>query len=119
MKSHAMEDLKAISSSDRRRELSSSPWVRTARLCGVLQLSWLVAVGGLVRSQTLGEALNATNRTWTTGGSASWFGQTNVSHDGAAAAQSGAVNNNQSCTLQTTVNGPGTLTFWWKVAAQA
>jgi alpha-tubulin suppressor-like RCC1 family protein len=58
-------------------------------------------------------ALNATGLTWTTSGSSSWFAQTNTSHDGIQAAQSGGVANGQSSTLQTTVTGPGTLTFWW------
>jgi alpha-tubulin suppressor-like RCC1 family protein len=58
-------------------------------------------------------ALNTTGLTWTTSGSAVWFAQTNTSHDGLEAAQSGTVANGQSSALQTTVTGPGTLTFWW------
>ncbi len=58
-------------------------------------------------------ALNTTGLTWTTSGSAVWFAQTNTSHDGFGAAQSGTIANSQSSTLQTTVTGPGTLTFWW------
>jgi len=69
-------------------------------------------------AQTLGEALDATNLTWTTSGNALWFGQTNVAHDGIAAAQTGAITNNQFSVLQTTVTGPGTLTFWWQVPFQ-
>jgi hypothetical protein len=66
---------------------------------------------------TLAGALNATNLTWTTGGSAGWSGQTSITHDGVAAAQSGRIGNNQESWIQTTVNGPGTLTFWWKVSS--
>ncbi len=62
----------------------------------------------------LAVALNANELTWTNSGDATWFGQTAVSHDGVAAAQSGVVTNSQTSTLQTTVTGPGTLTFWWQ-----
>jgi alpha-tubulin suppressor-like RCC1 family protein len=58
-------------------------------------------------------ALNTPGWSWATSGSAVWFAQTNASHDGFEAAQSGLVANGQSSTLLTTVTGPGTLTFWW------
>lgn len=70
------------------------------------------------RAQTLGEALNATNLEWTTSGDGLWFAETNISHDGVAAAQTGTISNNQSSVLETTVTGPGTLTFWWQVPFQ-
>ena len=41
-----------------------------------------------------------------------------VSHDGLAAAQSGAITNNQASVLQTTLAGPGVLSFWWKVSSE-
>jgi hypothetical protein len=53
--------------------------------------------------------------TW---GNALWFVQTNVAHDGLPAAQSGAVGNGQQASIQTTVVGPGTLSFWWKVSSE-
>jgi hypothetical protein len=59
------------------------------------------------------EALNATNLIWTTGGSALWFPETTSTHDGVAAVRSGSIFAGQQSTLQTTVTGPGTLTFWW------
>jgi len=62
---------------------------------------------------TLGEALNATNLTWTTSGAGGgWLPQTTTTHDGVGAAR-GRGNVSQSATLQTTVTGPGKLTFWW------
>ena len=64
------------------------------------------------------ESLNATNLTWITGGDAPWFPETSITHDGVAALQSGAIGANQQSTLQTTVNGPGTLSFWWKVSSE-
>jgi hypothetical protein len=59
-------------------------------------------------------AVDATNLSWTTFGDANWSGQTGVSHDGDGSDQSGSMSDNQSSTLQATVTGPGTLTFWWQ-----
>jgi hypothetical protein len=69
-------------------------------------------------AQTLGEALNATNLTWIVAGNAPWIAQTNVAHDGLAAAQSGAISGSQSSIVQTTITGPCTLAFWWKISSQ-
>jgi hypothetical protein len=66
----------------------------------------------------LGQVLNATNLAWISTGSAPWFGQTAVSYDGIDAARSGAINNGQESILQTTVIGPGRLTWWWKVSSE-
>jgi hypothetical protein len=59
-------------------------------------------------------ALETPALTWTRGGAIGWFGQTNVSLDGVDAAQSGPVGFRQDSWMETTVNGPGTLLFWWK-----
>jgi hypothetical protein len=77
-------------------------------------LIFLGAVG-VAHAQTLGEALNATNLTWITSGNVLWFAETNATHDGIAAAQS-AIAYGQSSVLQTTIAGPGTLTYWCKIA---
>lgn len=63
---------------------------------------------------SLAQALDTTNLVWVTG-SRSWFGQAAVTHDGVDAAQSGAATNGQISFIETTVNGPGSLTFWWKI----
>ncbi len=57
---------------------------------------------------------------WTTTGNAQWFGETNITHDGVDAAQSGGVGALQESILQTTVatNWPGRYTFWWKVSSE-
>ena len=92
-------------------------WQPRLRLLGLL-----LGIGSMLSlrlpAQTLGEALNAEYLTWTTSGDSSWFAQTNVTHDGAAAAQTGPISNSQPSILQTTVTGPGTLTFWWQVPSQ-
>lgn len=71
----------------------------------------------VARGQTLAQALDATNLTWTTsgtGGASGWIPQTATTHDGVDAARSGSANNSsQTSTVQTTVTGPGTLSFWW------
>jgi Immunoglobulin domain len=67
----------------------------------------------------LAEAVDATRLTWTTGGALPWVGQTNMTYDGVDAAESGPITDNLDSWLQTTVVGPGTLTFWWKVSSES
>ena len=107
-------------------ELSPKPppaWLRLRTACAVLLL--LLAVPAAVQAQigpdspeALANVLNSTNLTWSTSGNANWFSQTNTTHDGVSAARSGAITNSQSSTLQTTVTGPGTLSYWCKVSSQ-
>jgi hypothetical protein len=64
----------------------------------------------------LGEALNATNLIWETSGDFPWtVDPVNWAVDGTAAAVGTVQLPGQQSILQTTVNGPGTLTFWWQV----
>ena len=68
---------------------------------------------------TLAAALNATNLVWTASPTnAPWFAEISITHDGVAAAQSGHITDNQQSILQTTVTGPGPITFWWKVSSE-
>jgi len=67
---------------------------------------------------TLEEALDTSEITWITGGDAEWFGQTSVFYYGNDAAQSGLITDNQTSWLTTTVEGPGTLDFYWKVSSE-
>lgn len=71
------------------------------------------------RLAELADYLNADELTFATYGAAEWFGTTEVSHDGAGAAQSGKIGDNQESRLETTVNGSGTIAFWWKVDCEA
>jgi hypothetical protein len=69
---------------------------------------------------TLAAALNSDlTWTWTTkpDGAARWFGQTNTRHDGMAAAQSGPIAQDEATGIFTTVEGAGTVSFWWKISA--
>lgn len=67
---------------------------------------------------TLSDALDRPGLLWTNLGAAAWTAQTNVTHDGVDAARSGVIGNNQASTLSTTVEGPGTLSFWWRVSSE-
>jgi uncharacterized protein (DUF736 family) len=55
----------------------------------------------------------------TTTGDAPWTAQQTVTHDGVDAAQSGPIGDNQSSTMQVTVQGPADLAFWWRVDSEA
>jgi hypothetical protein len=68
---------------------------------------------------SLNQALDNDYLAFTAGGHASWSGQTAVSFYGGSSAQSGALGGSQSVWLQTTVVGPGTLSFYWKVSSEA
>jgi hypothetical protein len=63
-------------------------------------------------------ALNNSNVVWTNLANPVWYGQTNISHDGVASAQTFLMTNGQQAVLNTTVTGPGTLSFWCKVSSQ-
>jgi len=78
------------------------PWAR--------QDGWLPP---LTLSHVLDTALS-----FTTGGSADWFGQTMTSYYGQNAAQSGDIWHNQESWMQTTVSGPGMVKFYWKVSSE-
>ena len=82
-----------------------------ARTCTVLQ-------AGTATGPTLGDAVEAGQWTWTTGGDADWTNQTATTHDGVDAAVSGTISHNEESWMQTTVTGPGTLTFWWRVSSE-
>lgn len=67
----------------------------------------------------LATALDTSTLTWTTSGSASWYGQVTTTHDGVDAARSGTIGHSQQSVLQTTLTGPGTLSFWWNVSSES
>ena len=73
----------------------------------------------VVQKMAIGEAVDNTDLSWTTGGDAGWFGQPNTYYYGGDAAQSGTISHNQESWVQTTVTGPGTLKFYWKVSSEA
>jgi RHS repeat-associated protein len=54
--------------------------------------------------------------TFTTGGDADWFLQTEEYYYDNDAAQSGEIDDDESTWLQTTVEGRGNISFWWKTS---
>ena len=64
------------------------------------------------------DAMNQPTLAFTFSGNMSWVPQTITTHDGVAAAKSGAITKNQTSGTQTTVTGPGTFSFWWKVSCE-
>lgn len=70
-------------------------------------------------SISLGEAVDNTSLSWTSGGSANWFCQGLTYTSGNDAAQSGAINDSESTYMETSVNGSGTVSFYWKVSSES
>jgi subtilisin family serine protease len=68
----------------------------------------------------LPEAVDNTSLSWVTFGvQGGWMGQMSTSHTGGDAAQSKDAADSQNGSMQTSVLGPGTLTFWWKVSSES
>lgn len=74
----------------------------------------LTVTGG---GPSIGESVDY-NTTWTLGGNAEWFGQESETYDGVDAAQAGSIEDDEESTFETTIEGPGTLSFWWKVDSE-
>jgi hypothetical protein len=51
-------------------------------------------------------------------GDNTWFGQSGLSHDNVDAARSGWITHSQSTSMSTTVDGPASVSFIWKVSSQ-
>lgn len=67
----------------------------------------------------LGDALDNMSLTWTTGGNANWGPDYGAAYFGDSSAVSGTIGDFQESWVQTTVTGPGNLSFWWKVSSEA
>jgi hypothetical protein len=79
---------------------------------------WLDQVA-FVPAPTLPVALNNTQLLWSTSGDANWFSQLVTTHDGVAAARTDTLGDGQAAVLETSVMGPGELSFYWKVSSEA
>lgn len=66
----------------------------------------------------LPEGLDSTNRVWITGGDGVWTGQIVRTHDTIDAGGTPAITNLQSVWFESTFDGPGTITFWWKTSSE-
>lgn len=67
---------------------------------------------------SLALALDNTQLAFETGGDADWFWQNSRHYEMQSAAESGDIDDSQESWIQTTVNGPGSLAFYWKVSSQ-
>lgn len=90
---------------------------QNAQASGTAVLAATVVRGTITVS--LPEALDTTTLSWTSGGSLSWSGQVLTAHDGVDAGRSGLAGGGQSSWVQTTVTGPGIVSFWWKVSSES
>jgi len=72
---------------------------------------------GVAPAGALADALDNDSLDFVGGGVAPWYGQTGASHDGQDAARSGTVGANQESWFETTVQGAGTLSFWWQLVS--
>lgn len=96
---------------------TSSFWVRVTSVYGTLDSDTATVT---VIADPVAAALNKeSSLVFTAGGNAAWFAQSATTHDGFAAAQSGVITHNQSTSVETSVAGPGTISFWWRVSSQS
>ncbi len=65
----------------------------------------------------LADALDS-SLTFSTGGDRAWRGQNDVTNDGVDAAESGLIGDLQSSWMETTIVGPGQLSFDWRVSSE-
>ncbi len=103
--------------------LSLAPGINTVEVKvtaedGVTTKTYVITISRLAPLPEIAEALDTTGLDWTSGGALAWFKQTTTTHDGVDAAQSGAITHSQESWVETTVTGPGTLRFWWKVSCE-
>jgi 7-cyano-7-deazaguanine synthase in queuosine biosynthesis len=70
------------------------------------------------RAYTLADAVDCRDLLFRTGGEAPWFIQSAVVGEGTDAAQSGAIGHRQSSWMETSVEGPGILSFRWKLSCE-
>lgn len=79
---------------------------------------WVDQVQFAIITETLCEAVDNCELNFSTGGDRSWFSQPITTFDGQDAAQTGNIEDNGQTWLETIVEGPGTLTFYWKVSSE-
>ena len=68
---------------------------------------------------SLAEALDSPGLLFTSAGLTPWSRQTAVTYDGSDAAVSGPIGHSSSSVMQTTINGPGAISFAWKVSSES
>lgn len=66
----------------------------------------------------LSTAVDAPGRLFFASGDAGWFGQAVTTHDDTDAARSGPIGDFQSSGFETLVDGPSSVSFFWKVSSE-
>jgi hypothetical protein len=66
-----------------------------------------------------GQAADNPGKSFQDGGAKPWTVDTAVAQDGVSSARSGGITHSQSSSMITTFEGPGTLSFQWKVSSEA
>jgi subtilisin family serine protease len=67
---------------------------------------------------SIGVAVEAENLDWQLTGNADWFVQTDSTHDGIDAIQSGKITKNQHSSLEVEISGPVSVDFAWRVSSE-
>lgn len=69
-------------------------------------------------STNLGKAVDNTNLSWQSGGYLPFFVDRQEFYYGDSSAKSGPIPDSQSSWIQTSIKGPGSLSFYWKVSSE-
>lgn len=83
-----------------------------------------VATKTITRQWCIGDALNESDREFSTDTAGGWVRETSVSHDGVESMKSGAIDDSPTTgvysesSLTTVVHGKGTVRFWWKASCE-
>ena len=101
-------------------EFDVEGWQLWYKSPGAVGNSWGndITLGVEIPLTSLSDALDAPALTFTSGGISEWFGETMETSDGVDAARSGIAINNSTNWLETTVDGPGIISFWWNVSSE-
>jgi alpha-tubulin suppressor-like RCC1 family protein len=73
-----------------------------------------LSAGAFLTVLDYGAALNTTDLVWVSSLGSFWVVDPWATHDGILSARAGGRKGDTASYLQTTVTGPGVLTFWWK-----
>ena len=74
---------------------------------------------GFFVDETLCESIGNCELTFKTDEKAPWLPQSQFVHSGSSSLQSFDISNSQSTGFETTITGPDTLSFYWKVSSEA
>ncbi|MCB2189885.1 MAG: hypothetical protein KQJ78_26015 [Deltaproteobacteria bacterium] len=76
------------------------------------------ATSPVMDDPALATALDTTGLWFVTSSWAPWFVQSTYTQVGASAAQSNQISENETTWIETQVQGPGVLSFWWRVSCR-